>query len=140
MDQMTQSGQRFEVPIFVVDAPAVLVVDDYAPVAEVVSRILEAAGFNVWVTSSAESALELLTESRWDVLVTDLNMPGLSGMDLLRRRDVELPAVLMSAAEAYGIDFALRSLNAVWLQKPFVPAQLINLVASAANRPARPAA
>jgi DNA-binding response OmpR family regulator len=140
MDQMTQSGQRLEAPIFVVDAPSVLVVDDDAPVAEVVSMMLEAAGFSVRVTSSAESALALLRENHWDVLVTELNMPGLSGMDLLRRRDVELPAVLMSAAEAHGVDIALRWLNAVWLQKPFTPAQLINVLVNAANRPARPAA
>ena len=114
-------------------APMALVVDDYPTLADVVCTMLESAGYDAWSAVSAEAALQLMSEARWDVLVTDLNMPRLSGMDLLRRRDSNLPAVLMSAQEPGGLIFELRSLNAVWLQKPFSPSQLINLVGKAVH-------
>jgi DNA-binding response OmpR family regulator len=136
VNQMTHTRRVFGV---VDAAPMVLVVDDYPALADVVCTMLESAGYDVWAAESAEAALRLLSDARWDALVTDLNMPGLSGMDLLRRRDIELPAVLMSAQEPHGLIFELRSLNAVWLQKPFSPAQLINLVAKAARRSSPPA-
>jgi DNA-binding NtrC family response regulator len=111
----------------------VLVVDDYPGVADVVRTMLESIGCEVWLAASAESALELLPQRDWDVLVTDLHMPGLSGLDLLRRRDPALPAILMSAQELHGLAFELRRLNAVSLQKPFSPAQLIELVLNAGH-------
>jgi CheY-like chemotaxis protein len=110
------------------DAPAVLIVEDHPGVADAVRRILEAIGCDVWVAYSAEAALELLPEARWDLLITDWHMPGLSGLDLLRRRDARLPAILMSARRPDGILFQLQASNAVWLQKPFLPTQLIDLV------------
>lgn len=136
MNQMPHTRRLFSL---VDAAPMVLVVDDHPAVADVVCTMLESAGYDVWSAGSAEAALQLLPEARWDVLVTDLNMPGLSGMDLLRRRDIELPAVLMSAQEPHGLIFELRSLNAVWLQKPFSRSHLIDLVASAVSRRSPPA-
>lgn len=120
-------------------APMALVVDDYPTLADVVCTMLESAGYDAWSAVSAEAALQLMSEARWDVLVTDLNMPGLSGMELLRRRDINLPAVLMSGQEPDALIFELRSLNAVWLQKPFSPSQLINLVAKGVRRSSPPA-
>lgn len=136
MNQMTHTRRLAAV---VDAAPMVLVVDDYPAVADVVCTMLESAGYDVWSAGSAEAALQLLPEARWDALVTDLNMPGLSGLDLLRRRDINLPAVLMSAQEPHGLLFELLSLNAVWLQKPFSPSHLIDLVASSMSRPSPPA-
>ncbi len=130
---MNQNNQLQQLSWPVIDSIAVLVVDDYPAVAEVVRKMLESAGCDVWLADSAESALELLSERHWDVLVTDLQMPGLSGLDLLRKRDPTIPAILMSAQQMNGIGFELRRLNAVWLQKPFSPAQLIELVLNAGN-------
>jgi CheY-like chemotaxis protein len=112
----------------------VLVVDDYPAVADVIYLMLDSVGCDVWLADSAEAALQLLPEHDWDVLVTDLNMPGLSGLELLRLRDRELPAILMGAGEQNGMSLELKFLNAAWLQKPFSEAQLIELVLSAADR------
>jgi CheY-like chemotaxis protein len=112
----------------------VLVVDDYPAVAEVIYLMLDSVGCDVWLADSTETALQLLPERDWDVLVTDLKMPGLSGLELLRLRDRELPAILMGAGEQNGMSLELRFLNAAWLQKPFSEAQLVDLVLSAAHR------
>ena len=64
-----------------------------------------------------------MPENDWDVLVADLDLPGISGLDLLRLRDPTLPAILMSAQELDGIAFELAFLDAVWLRKPFSPAK-----------------
>jgi two-component system response regulator GlrR len=124
MNQFAYTGTMFgrENP------PAVLVVEDYPAVADVVCTILERVGCDVWAAYSAETALELLPEAEWDLLITDWRMPGLSGLELLRRRDMTVPAILMSAGQPEGILFELHALNAVWLQKPFSPSQLIDLV------------
>lgn len=110
------------------DAPTVLIVEDHPGVADAVCTILEAIGCDVWIAHSAEAALELLPEARWDLLITDWHMPGLSGLDLLRRRDATLPAILMSAGQPDGVLLQLQASNAVWLQKPFLPTQLIDMV------------
>jgi CheY-like chemotaxis protein len=122
---VNQNNQLQQLSWPTVESIAVLVVDDYPAVAEIVRAMLESAGCYVWLADSAERD--------WDVLVTDLQMPGLSGLDLLRRRDPTLPAILMSAQQMNGIGFELRRLNAVWLQKPFSPAQLIELVLNAGH-------
>jgi DNA-binding NtrC family response regulator len=69
-----------------------------------------------------------LPENDWNVLVADLDLPGISGLDLLRLRDPTLPAILMSEQELDGIAFELAFLDAVSLRKPFSPAKLIELV------------
>jgi CheY-like chemotaxis protein len=125
MNHSREPQQRFTA---IGDTISVLVVEDYSAVADIVCQVLESAGCDVWLAASGEVALELLPEHRWDMLVADLNMPGVSGLDLLRLRDPTLPAILMSAGEINGIAFELRFLNAVWLQKPFTPAKLIDLV------------
>jgi DNA-binding response OmpR family regulator len=63
----------------------VLVVDDDADTRKSMARILRLAGAEVSVTSSVEGALQLLEANRWDVVVTDIGMPLLSGYDLIRR-------------------------------------------------------
>jgi len=61
----------------------VLVVDDFAPMGELIDEILQEAGATVMVTDTAERALGLITEWRPDVLVSDLEMPGKNGYWLI---------------------------------------------------------
>jgi CheY-like chemotaxis protein len=131
---MTDEFPHTQLFIPCTDTIDVLVVDDYPAVADMVCRTLEAVGCDVWLADSGETALELIPEHSWDVLVTDLNMPGISGLELLRRRDAHLPAILMSAEAITDIRFELKALDAAWLKKPFSAAQLIELVMSRAQR------
>lgn len=65
-------------------SPVVLVVDDEAANLESVARIFQKEGLAVLTAPDGEKALELLRRNRVNVLVTDLQMPGMSGVDLLR--------------------------------------------------------
>ena len=77
-----------------------LLVDDNPAFAENVAEILSDAGAEVTCAADGERALEAVAKSRFDAMVTDMKMPGVSGSELLRRvreRDPGLPVVLVSA-------------------------------------------
>lgn len=77
-----------------------LLVDDNEAFAENVAEILSDAGAEVICAYDGERALDAVTRTRFDAMVTDMKMPGVSGSELLRRvrqRDPGLPVVLVSA-------------------------------------------
>ena len=78
----------------------VLVVDDEANVRKVIAALLEQAGYAASAASSAEEALELVRSLDPDLVLTDLRMPAMDGLDLLahlRRSFPEIPVVLLTA-------------------------------------------
>jgi len=77
----------------------VLVVDDEATVSAPIERVLSSAGFEVVVARSGTEAIELITNTPFDVILSDIHMPRLDGVQLLRLirlRDLEVPVVLMT--------------------------------------------
>ena len=77
----------------------VLLVDDESALLEVWSEILTDAGWTVETASNGVKALELLLRSAFDTILTDIDMPGLDGLQLLRAirtRDLDVPVVLMT--------------------------------------------
>ncbi len=79
---------------------SVLVVDDDEEIRTVVSTLLEAHGVQIRAASSTREALAALDDFRADIVVTDLNLTGRSGFDLLeelRRRGERMPVVLLTA-------------------------------------------
>lgn len=62
----------------------VLVVDDFNSTRQVVNSVLEKAGYNIILAEDGESALEKLNERNVDLIVTDLNMPGINGIELVK--------------------------------------------------------
>lgn len=80
--------------------PTVLVVDDERNLAKAIKAFLEASGYEAEVAPTAELALEQLERLRPDVVFTDVRLPGMSGIDLLRRIrefDAAIPVVVMTA-------------------------------------------
>jgi signal transduction histidine kinase/CheY-like chemotaxis protein len=78
---------------------SVLVVDDEASVAQAVAGMIEAIGYTVTVASSASAGLEQLAHKQQDILITDVTMPGMSGLDFAieaRRRFPQMGIILMS--------------------------------------------
>ena len=63
----------------------VLVVEDDAPIRELLDLVLRSAGFDVWMTSSAEAAVDRLRRGVAPVAVVDWSLPGMSGPTLVRR-------------------------------------------------------
>lgn len=115
------------------EAPRVLVVDDDPDVALLVKTLLERrAGCRVDVAADGASAIEQACLARPDVVVTDIEMPGLSGLELveeLRRRIPGVPVVVMTAH--VSVDYAVSALRAQadeFLTKPLDSAGLIEAV------------
>lgn len=63
----------------------ILVVDDEAHICTMLDRILQREGYQVQTSTDPEDGLNLLKQQPYDLLVTDLNMPGMTGLDLLGR-------------------------------------------------------
>ncbi|MCX7960639.1 MAG: response regulator transcription factor [Burkholderiales bacterium] len=109
----------------------VLLADDHALVREGLRRLLEASA-DIRVAGEAASGDEALARVRandYDVAVLDLSMPGLSGIDLVRRVKLEKPAlrvlVLSMHAEQQYAARALRAGASGYLTKEAAPAQLV---------------
>lgn len=109
-----------------------LLVDDNREFAENVAEILEDHGAVVDVACGGAEALGLLHPGRYDALVTDMRMPGMSGADLVqsaRQKDPGLPVVLLSAyvQDAQLADARRRGLLAV-MSKPGRVPQLVGML------------
>jgi putative two-component system response regulator len=116
----------------------ILVIDDEEVVRMVVVEILVAAGHDITAAESAERALTLLDAAEFDLVVSDVIMPGLSGLELLeavRARRASLPVVLITGAGTYEtLSAALTRGAAGLVTKPFAHADLEDAVADALQR------
>jgi putative two-component system response regulator len=119
----------------------VLVIDDEDVVRMLVVEILESAGHEVIAAEGAERALGLLENSDFDLVVSDVVMPGLSGLELLeivRQRRASLPIVLVTGAGTYDtLSQALTRGAAGLVTKPFAHADLQAAVSDALDRASR---
>lgn len=127
-------------------AGRVLVVDDDRVTALVLMRILrERGGFEVSHAPDGESALAQAGTGSWDLVLTDVEMPGMSGIDLLaalRKADPDLPVAVITAYPS--VDYAVQALRGQadeFLEKPVAPAQLVTVATAlvAQGRAAREA-
>ena len=80
----------------------VLVVEDDDSLRRVTQMHLEKFGFTTTTSPDAEQALQLLEKAPFDVLLTDLNLPGMSGLDLLKRAKIEHPEMSVIVVTAFG--------------------------------------
>lgn len=80
----------------------VLVVDDEESLRRVTQLKLQQAGYEATTASSGVQALELLSRNPQDLILTDLKMPGMSGMDLLRKVREDYPEVIVVVLTAFG--------------------------------------
>jgi len=106
------------------DEPArILVVDDEAEMAEVIAENLHERGYDTVSVSSSAEALRLLKEARIDALVTDLRMPEIDGLALLRASRALDPSRPVIVITAYGsLSTAMQAVDdGTWhyLTKPF---------------------
>jgi EAL domain-containing protein (putative c-di-GMP-specific phosphodiesterase class I) len=75
-------------------------------------RVLEGAGYDVFVAASAMVAVEVTSQRAFDVVVSDIQMPGMTGVDLLRAiraSDLDVPVVLMTGAPS--VETAIEAVN-----------------------------
>ncbi|NHC11548.1 sigma-54-dependent transcriptional regulator [Stutzerimonas degradans] len=111
----------------------ILLVEDDHALREALSDTLEVGGYAYRAVASAEAALQALREEAFSLVVSDVNMPGMDGHELLsviRQRYPQVPVLLMTAFGA--IERAVQAMRqgAVdYLLKPFEPKALLSLIA-----------
>jgi DNA-binding response OmpR family regulator len=117
----------------------VLVVDDEPTIAEVVSRYLERAGYRARVAGDGVSAIQDAVNHRPDLVVLDLMLPGVDGLEVMRRlreQDGERIAVILLTAKGEESDrvIGLRLGADDYVVKPFSPAELVARVDAVLRR------
>ena len=114
------------------DAGRVLVVDDERTMQRALSTILKKQGFTVHTASNAAEALVVLEEADIDVVLSDIQMPGLTGLELLDRIKATRPEIEVVMMTAYGtVDRAVHAVrNGAYhfLTKPFENIDQVALV------------
>ena len=116
----------------------ILVVDDEERVRELLRDILESEGYGVALARGGREALEMLAESEYDAVFTDLGMQGMSGWELaraVRERDAALPlAVITGWGEAVG-STERDAAHVDWVvTKPFDASQILAIAREVARR------
>ena len=122
----------------------ILVVDDESYVRELLERVLQRRGHEVDMAADGEAALELLATNTYDLVVTDVVMPGIDGFDLLRRVKATYPGVTVIVLTGYArkqsiSDFLLYGADE-YLSKPFQVPALLEAVAKVSGGGKHPAA
>lgn len=116
------------------NSKTILVVDDEAHILQVVSLKLQNAGFTVVTAGDADEAFDVASSQTIDLVITDYQMPGPSGLELARRLHKEpgkrdLPVILLTA---HGLALDQVELNragvACCLSKPFSPREVLGKV------------
>lgn len=113
----------------------ILAVDDTRALLNMLADCLEGGGHEVVTAADGREALEKLREHRPDLVITDLNMPRMNGLEFIEaaRREPEgraVPMLLLTTETAQELKDRARAVKATgWLTKPFDPDQILGLVA-----------
>jgi two-component system, OmpR family, response regulator ResD len=118
---------------------SILVVDDEPTIAEVVARYLDRAGYQTSVAGNGLEAIEVAATQRPDLVVLDLMLPGLDGLEVMRRlrsQDRDRVAVILLTAKGEESDrvIGLRLGADDYVVKPFSPAELVARVDAVLRR------
>jgi excisionase family DNA binding protein len=118
----------------------VLVVDDEASIRDLLSKTLGLAEYDVETAADASTALGRVRASTYDLLITDLKMPGMDGVTLIRqvkRIRAELPVIIITgfSTESSAIE-AVNLGVAGYLRKPFRVPEVLAAAAKALGTPA----
>jgi len=117
----------------------VLVVEDDDSMRAAIERLLNAAGFGSAVYASADALLAHGVDADSACVISDLKLPGTSGLELLamlRELKISLPFILITAHDAPGLrEKALSCGAAAYLPKPFRGTKLLDAVRAAVESP-----
>lgn len=118
--------------------PRILVVDDDDMIRDLLTNVLEIERFAVTTCESADDALKVLAETRVSAVVTDMLMPGMSGIDLIKKLHVEqpqLPVLLITGYSGYMTPRDIIKAGAAgYFSKPFKNTELVTVLRKALER------
>lgn len=113
----------------------ILAVDDTRSLLNMLKACLERGGHEVFTAKDGVEALEKLREHQPDLVITDLNMPRMNGLEFIaaargKPEGRALPILLLTTETAQELKDRAREVKATgWLTKPFDPDQILGLVA-----------
>jgi two-component system, OmpR family, response regulator ResD len=118
---------------------SVLVVDDEPTIGEIVSRYLQRSGYETRVAADGPQAIAAVASQRPDLIVLDLMMPGMDGLEVMRRvreRAERRTAIILLTAKGEESDrvIGLRLGADDYVVKPFSPAELVARVDAVLRR------
>lgn len=120
------------------DRENILVIDDEASIRSLCADILTKFQYNVKTASNGEEGIYLLEKEKFDLILTDVKMPKIDGLDVVshvRSKNNEIPIIIITG---YGtLDIAIKSLRLGaqgFLLKPFTPSELIGAVTEALEK------
>lgn len=112
----------------------ILAVDDSRTLREMLTNCLAGAGHEVYTACDGSEALEALRENRPDIVITDLNMPVMNGLDFIEAARADdagrhVPLLLLTTETAGELKLRARKVGATgWLTKPFNEDQVLGLI------------
>jgi EAL domain-containing protein (putative c-di-GMP-specific phosphodiesterase class I)/CheY-like chemotaxis protein len=116
---------------------SILLVDDDEPLARSLSRVLQGAGYEVTIAHDGAVAAKTVMRRAFDVIVSDIDLPGMTGVDLLRvvrAYDLDVPLILMTGTPSIDTATEAVSLGALeYLRKPFSNVVLLKAVEHASR-------
>jgi len=119
----------------------ILIVDDEPNILGTVAPLMRARGYEVFSAMSGRAAIEAVERDKPDLVVLDLGLPGLDGLDVTRelRRDGSIPIVMVTARDdeldkLLGLELGADD----YLTKPFSPRELVARVKAVLRRTDRP--
>ena len=120
-----------------VDMKTILVVDDEAKIVQIARDYLEHAGFSVVAAASGASALAAVRSARPDLIILDLGLPDVDGLDVTRalRRDSNTPIIMLTARgeetdKLVGLELGADD----YMTKPFSPKEMVARVRTVLRR------
>jgi two-component system, chemotaxis family, chemotaxis protein CheY len=111
-----------------------LFVDDSASMRQVVGMAIKAAGYEVTTAVDGIDGLQKLKASRFDAIITDLNMPNMNGIELIKAAKLEpnnrfAPIVMLTTESSNELKQQGRAAGAkAWVVKPFKAEQLLGVI------------
>src|SRR3954454_4815882 len=117
---------------------SILVVDDEKNQREILEEILSGEGYDVTTASSGEAAMKFVADRHFDLVLTDLKMAGMSGLDLLKELTDFDKSIIVILLTAHGsVDSAVDAMRLgafEYLQKPYDSEKLLDTVSRALNK------
>ena len=108
--------------------PQILIIDDDRELGEMLTEFLAPDHLHVSARVSGEEGLEALRDASWDLVILDIMLPGMSGIDVLKtiRKDSDIPIIMLTARgddvdRILGLEFGADD----YLTKPFNPRELL---------------
>ena len=116
----------------------ILLVDDDKRLLDSLNALLTAYGYQIDTADTGAAALDRLQRERYDVMLLDLHMPGMSGHEVMRQviqRRIDITIVVVSGESSLAdISYALRNGAYDYIKKPYVPEELIATINNAVRK------